>query len=86
MEMFSEFLGQAGCLVGLGDLTATGVYSKDVRSHGGTQGTRLPHQHHPSEMRQPGIPPTSPRAQGSDTTCELGSVVAGAHYPPPLPR
>lgn len=66
MEMFSEFLGQAGCLVGLGDLTATGVYSKAVRSHGGTQGTRLLHQRLPRNDRDEAArdPTHKPRGSG----------------------
>ena len=44
MEKFSEFLGQAGCLVGLGDPKAAGACSQDVTSPGNIQGVRSLHQ------------------------------------------
>lgn len=44
MEKFSEFLGQVGCLVWLGDvLKALWVCSQDARSPGNTQGIRTLH-------------------------------------------
>lgn len=62
MEKFSEFLGQVGCLVWLGDvLKALWVCSQDARSPGNTQGIRTLHWPFPWE------PTHSPKAEGSRT-------------------
>lgn len=80
MEKFSEFLGQAGCLVWLGDvLKAPWVCSWDVRSPGSIQCT--------SSLHWPFLrePTHSPMAKGSRLPpVNWGSMVAGAPLPLPL--
>lgn len=81
IEKFFEFLGQVGCLVGLGDLlTETWLCSQDVRSPGAF---RVP-AHCIGLCSESS--PTSPMAKGSETLpVNWGSVEAGAHSPTFLP-
>lgn len=69
MEKFSEFLGQPGCLVGLGDPKAAGACSQDVTSPGVSRAPVHYISFFPEilEMQQPEIPPASPAAEGSET-------------------
>lgn len=75
MEKFSDFLGQVGCLVWLGDvLKAVRVCSQDVRSLGSIQDTSSLHQ---ALLREPTY---SLMAKGSKTPpVNWASMVAGTH-------